>query len=56
MGLLDDAENLMKDNKSEVANLTQQGEQFADQETGNNFDSEIQAAGTAADNYVEGQN
>ena len=50
MGLFDDAEKLV--GQDEEKNLTQDAEKFADQETGNKFDSEISDAGTMVDNQL----
>ena len=55
MGLFDDAEKLAGEHPDEVKNLTQDAEKFADQETGNKFDSEISDAGTAMDNQFDQQ-
>jgi hypothetical protein len=53
VGLFDDAEKLV--GQDEVKNLTQDAEKFADQETGNKFDSEISDAGTMLDNQIDPQ-
>ena len=59
MGLFDEAENLAGDavgQKAEdpvVQDLTQQGEQFVDNETGGKFDSEIQQGGDMLDQQVD---
>ena len=48
-----DAEKLV--GQDEVQNLTKDAENFADQETGNKFDSEIAAAGNMADKEIDQQ-
>ena len=48
-----DAEKLV--GQDEVQNLTKDAENFADQETGNKFDSEIAEAGTMLDNQIDPQ-
>jgi hypothetical protein len=59
MGLFDDAENLagkavgQNAEDSVVQDLTQQGEQFLDNETGGKFDSEIQQGGTMLDQQAD---
>ena len=55
MGLFDDAEKLASEHPDEVKNLTQDAENFAGQETGNKFDSEISSAGTMLDNQIDQQ-
>ena len=41
--------------QDEVQNLTKDAENFADQETGNKFDSEIADAGNMLDNQIDQQ-
>jgi hypothetical protein len=53
MGIFDDAEKLV--GQDEVKNLTQDAENYADQETGNKFDSEISEAGTMLDSEIDQQ-
>jgi hypothetical protein len=53
MGIFDDAEKLVGQN--EVQDLTKDAENFADQETGNKFDSEITDAGNMLDNQIDQQ-
>ena len=59
MGLFDEVENLAGDavkqggEDSLVQNLTQQGEQMLDNETGGKFDSEIQQGGDMLDQQVD---
>lgn len=59
MGLFDEVENLagkavgQNAEDSVVQDLTQQGEQFLDNETGGKFDSEIQQGGTMLDQQVD---
>lgn len=59
MGLFDEAENLAGDavgqkaEDSVVQDLTQQGEQFLDNDTGGKFDSEIQQGGDMLDQQVD---
>jgi hypothetical protein len=53
MGIFDDAEKLVGQN--EVQDLTKDAENFADQETGNKFDSEIADAGNMLDNQIDQQ-
>ena len=53
MGIFDDAEKLVS--QDEVQNLTKDAENYADQETGNKFDSEIADAGTMLDNQIDPQ-
>ena len=59
MGLFDEVENLAGDaagqggEDSLVQNLTQQGEQMLDNETGGKFDSEIQQGGNMLDQQVD---
>lgn len=59
MGLFDEAENLAGNaagrsaEESVVQDLTQQGEQFLDNETGGKFDSEVQQGGTLLDQQVD---
>lgn len=55
MGLFDDAEKLAGQGgeDSVVKDVTQQGEQFLDSETGGKFDSEIQDAGNALDQQAD---
>ena len=61
MGLFDEVENLAGDaagkgaEDSVVQDITQQGEQFLDNETGGKFDSEIQDAGNFADQQIDQQ-
>jgi hypothetical protein len=58
MGLFDEAEKLVGGQSVEdslVQKATQEGEQFLDQETGNKFDSEIQAAGNFVDQQVDSE-
>jgi hypothetical protein len=51
MGLMDDAEKLAGQGTEDnvVSDVTKDAEQFADNETGDKFDSEIQDAGNALD-------
>ena len=55
MGLMDDAEKLAGQGTEDnvVADVTKDAEQFADNETGGKFDSEIQDAGNALDQDVD---
>lgn len=69
MGLFDEVENLAGDASGQgdsdqgaagqgiegsiVQDITQQGEQFVDNETGGKFDSEIQQGGDALDQQVD---
>jgi len=53
MGIFDDAEKMVGQN--EVQDLTKDAENFADQETGNKFDSEITDAGNMLDNQIDQQ-
>lgn len=59
MGLFDEVENLAGDaigrstEETVVQDLTQQGEQFLDSETGGKFDSEIQQGGNMLDQQVD---
>jgi hypothetical protein len=59
MGLFDEVENLAGNvagqggEDSLVQNLTQQGEQMLDNETGGKFDSEIQQGGELLDQQVD---
>jgi hypothetical protein len=55
MGLFDDAEKLVGQGgeDSVVQDITQQGEQLVDNETGGKFDSEIQDAGNAVDQQAD---
>lgn len=59
MDLFDEVENLAGDaagqggEDSLVQNLTQQGEQMLDNETGGKFDSEIQQGGDLLDQQVD---
>ena len=59
MGLFDEVENLAGDAVKQggedalVQNLTQQGEQMLDNETGGKFDSEIQQGGDMLDQQVD---
>jgi hypothetical protein len=51
MGLMDDAEKLAGQGAEDnvVSDVTKDAEQFADKETGDKFDSEIQDAGNTLD-------
>lgn len=49
MGIFDEIKNLADSNKGETDSLVKDGEQFADSETGNQFDSEIQQGGNFAE-------
>ena len=51
--LRQDAEKLV--GQDEVQDLTKDAENFADQETGNKFDSEITDAGNMLDNQIDQQ-
>jgi hypothetical protein len=55
MGLMDDAEKLAGQGAAdnEVSDLTKDAEQYADNETGGKFDSEIQDAGNTLDTQAE---
>jgi hypothetical protein len=55
MGLFDDAEKLAGQGgeDSVVQDLTQQGEQLLDNETGGKFDSEIQEGGNMLDQQAD---
>ena len=53
MGIFDDAEKLV--GQDEVQNLTKDAENYADQETGNKFDSEITDAGNMLDSQIDQQ-
>jgi hypothetical protein len=55
MSIFDDAEKLVGQGgeDSVVQDVTQQGEQLADNETGGKFDSEVQDAGNALDQQVD---
>jgi hypothetical protein len=55
MGLFDDAEKLAGQGgeDSVVQDLTQQGEQLLDNETGGKFDSEIQEGGDMLDQQAD---
>jgi len=59
MSLFDDAENLAGDVAGQgaedkiVQDVTQQGEQFLDNETGDKFDSEIQQGGDFLDQQAD---
>ena len=55
MGLFDDAEKMVGQSKEDTAvtDLTQDGEKFADQETGGKFDSEIQSGGNELDQQAD---
>ena len=55
MSFMDDAEKLIGQGAAdnEVGDLTKDAEQFADNETGGKFDSEIQDAGSALDSDIE---
>ena len=53
MGIFDEAEKAVGQDKIQEA--TQEAEKFADKETGDKFDSEISAAGTALDNEIAQQ-
>lgn len=52
-----DAEKMVGQSKEDaaVANVTQDGEKFLDQETGNKFDSQIQSGGTALDQQADNE-
>lgn len=52
MGLLDDIENLAKSNASETDSAVSEAENFAEQETGGQFNSEIQAGGQQVEDYL----
>jgi hypothetical protein len=55
MSLMGDAENLLGQGGEDnvVGDLTKDAEQFADNETGGKFDSEIQDAGNSLDQDAE---
>jgi hypothetical protein len=55
MGIFDEAEKLAGQAGGDqvVQDVTKDAENFADQETGNKFDSEVQAAGNFADQQVD---
>ena len=55
MGLFDDAEKLAGQGgeDSVVQDITQQGEQLVDNETGGKFDSEIQEGGNMLDQQAD---
>jgi hypothetical protein len=55
VGLFDDAEKLVGQSTEDnaVSSLTQDGEKFLDNETGNKFDSEIQDGGNTLDQQVD---
>jgi hypothetical protein len=54
-GLEDKAESLAKDHPDQVDKGLQEAGQFADQETGNKYDSEVQSAEGAAEKGLTGQ-
>jgi hypothetical protein len=55
MSIFDDAEKLVGQGgeDSVVQDVTQQGEQLVDNETGGKFDSEVQDAGNALDQQAD---
>jgi hypothetical protein len=55
MGLFDEVENLVGQSGEDalVQKVTQQGEQFLDNETGDKFDSEIQEGGNLLDQQID---
>lgn len=55
MSIFDDAEKLVGQGTEDnaVSGLTQDGEKFLDDETGNKFDSEIQSGGNMVDQQAE---
>ena len=57
MGIFDEAEKLAGEMGGDkiVQGATQDAENWADQETGNKFDSEIQDAGNFADQQIDQQ-
>lgn len=52
MGLFDEVSNLVESNPAEVTSLTKDVEQYVDNQTGGQYDSEIQAAGSFVDNQL----
>ena len=62
MGLFDDAEKLLgegeqlaKDHPDQVNQAVTDAENWADQQTGGRFDSEVQGLGNRAETYLENQ-
>lgn len=55
MGLFDDAEKMVGQSTEDnaVSGLTQDGEKFLDNETGNKFDSEITSGGDMLDKQAD---
>lgn len=52
MGIFDEIKNLADSNSSETDSLITDGEQWVNQETGNQFDDEIKQGGEYAEGYL----